>query len=135
MAGGGPARGVFGVGGAKHGNPARPAQIWQPLDQRLGAGRGDQMSRVGRPEGAGGGDSQIVDGGGVGQALPDLGSQRRDGIGPRVDPGAEIKPRLGGVAKAQPCGSQIAAMVGDDRKSGGKGRGGRHRWRKHPEAQ
>lgn len=108
---GAPGDGVFAVGRTDHGNRTRRGQVRQPLDQRLGARRGDEIDSHGNVIGGARRRDQRLTIGAGRQALPDIRSEDgRNGPRARIDAGRQIQPRRWPVAKLRDCLAEIATV-------------------------
>ena len=110
-AGRAPARGMLGIGRPEDGDGAGRSEAGQPLDQRLGSGRGHDPGGVGNRVGVSRGREQGAHFGLAGQPLPAGPAQGvRHGPGMGIDPGREIEPFRPARAVARLGLRQVAAM-------------------------
>lgn len=108
---GAPCNGVLAVGGADHGGGTGRRQTRQPLNQGLGAGRGDDVHMDRNMIGRTSGSNQRIVGGTGRQTLPGLG--RKNGWnrpGTRIDSGREIEPRRRAAAVLRDCIAEITTV-------------------------
>jgi iron complex transport system substrate-binding protein len=106
-----PTRSVFAIGRCDDRGGSIDGETWQPLDQRLGAGRSDNSDIIGHAVRGARGIEQRNFIGLCRQVLPDrIGQVVPNRPCARIDAGRKIEPRLARAAELRHCLRDIAAM-------------------------